>query len=59
MDKKILTSTIGALQEGKVVVCMVLRIDKERGHIDLSLRRVTDMQRKTKINEMKLEQIAA
>ncbi|MBI5392678.1 S1 RNA-binding domain-containing protein [Candidatus Woesearchaeota archaeon] len=46
------------IKEGKVVVCMVLRIDQERGHIDLSLRRVTDMQRKTKINEMKLEQIA-
>ncbi len=46
------------IKEGKVVVCTVLRIDKERGHIDLSLRRVTDMQRKTKINEMKQEQKA-
>ncbi len=32
--------------EGKKVVCKVLRITEERGHIDLSLRRVNDNQRR-------------
>lgn len=44
--------------EGKVVVCVVLRIDRDRGHIDLSLRRVNDSQRRLKINEVKQEQKA-
>ncbi len=43
---------------GKVVVCKILRINRERGHIDLSLRRVNSMQRKEKISEMKQEQKA-
>ena len=32
--------------ESKKVVCKVLRINEERGHIDLSLRRVNDNQRR-------------
>ncbi|MBT4352324.1 S1 RNA-binding domain-containing protein [archaeon] len=40
---------------GKVVVCKVLRIHPERGHIDLSLRRVTESQRREKINDLKRE----
>ncbi len=44
--------------EGKVVVCKVLRIDKARGHIDLSLRRVNESQRRAKVDEIKQQQIA-
>lgn len=44
--------------EGKVVVCKVLRINEERGHIDLSLRRVSENQRRNKVNEIKQEQKA-
>ncbi|MFH1408281.1 MAG: S1 RNA-binding domain-containing protein [Nanoarchaeota archaeon] len=46
------------VKEGKVIVCKVLRITKERNYIDLSLRRVTEMQHRSKINELKQEQIA-
>jgi translation initiation factor 2 subunit 1 len=46
------------VKEGKKVVCKVLRIHKDRGHVDLSLRRVTDSQRRNKVNELKLEQKA-
>lgn len=44
--------------EGKMVVCKVIKIDKERGHIDLSLRRVTEMQKRQKTDERKQEQKA-
>ena len=44
--------------EGKKVVCKVLGVNKERGHIDLSLRRVNENQKRIKINEIKQEQIA-
>ncbi len=43
--------------EGKKVVCKVLRIHRERGHIDLSLRRVSDGQRRRKVNQLKKEQV--
>jgi translation initiation factor 2 subunit 1 len=46
------------VKEGKVIVCVVLRINRERGHIDLSLRRVNDGQRRKKLEQMKLEQKA-
>lgn len=44
--------------EGKKVVCKVLRIHEERGHIDLSLRRVTDNQRREVNALVKQEQKA-
>jgi len=46
------------VKEGKTIVCKVLRVNKERGQVDLSLRRVTEMQRKNKVNEVKQEQKA-
>lgn len=46
------------VKEGKVVICKVLRINKERGHIDLSLRRVNESQRRAKIEERKQQAIA-
>ena len=42
----------------KKVVCKVLHISLERGHIDLSLRRVNENQRRLKIEELKQEQVA-
>ncbi len=46
------------VQEGKKVVCKILKIDKNKGHIDLSLRRVNEGQRRKKVNEIKQEQKA-
>lgn len=46
------------VKEGKKVVCTILRINKEKGHIDLSLRRVNDNQRRRKMDEIKQEQKA-
>ena len=43
---------------GKKIVCKVLRINMERGHIDLSLRRVSEGQRREKVDELKQEQKA-
>src|SRR3989338_5126431 len=44
------------VKEGKVVVCSILRINRERGYIDLSLRRVSEIQKRNKINEIKQQQ---
>ena len=44
--------------EGKKIICKVLRIDKVKGHIDLSLRRVNEGQKKKKLSEIKQEQKA-
>ena len=46
------------VKEGKMIVCKVIKIDKQKGHIDLSLRRVTSIQKKQKIDERKQEQKA-
>jgi translation initiation factor 2 subunit 1 len=46
------------VQEGKKVVCKILRIDKVKGHIDLSLRRVNEGQKRKKMDQIKREQKA-
>lgn len=46
------------VKEGKVIVCKVLKINKERGYIDLSLRRVTEAQRRAKADSLKAQQKA-
>ncbi len=46
------------VKEGKKIVCKVLRIHQDKGHIDLSLRRVNEGQRKEKVSQMKQEQLA-
>ena len=43
------------VKEGKKVICKVLRINLERGHIDLSLRRVSEAQKRNKANDLKKE----
>lgn len=46
------------VKEGKVIVCKVLNIDEKKGHIDVSLRRVNENQRREKIDILKQEQKA-
>ncbi|HDN82924.1 MAG TPA: translation initiation factor IF-2 subunit alpha [Candidatus Altiarchaeales archaeon] len=46
------------VKEGQKVVLMVLNVNPERGHIDLSLRRVTEAQRREKLKEVKRRQRA-
>jgi translation initiation factor 2 subunit 1 len=44
------------VKEGKQIVCKILKIDKIKGHIDLSLRRVNTTQKINKSKEFKQEQ---
>lgn len=46
------------VKEGQKVVLKVLRVDPGKGHIDLSLRRVSDARRKEKIMDAKQRQRA-
>lgn len=46
------------VKEDKKVVCKVLRVNEEKGHIDLSLRRVAETQKRLKLDEIKQEQKA-
>jgi len=46
------------VKEGKVIVCKVLKVNLERGHIDLSLRRVSETQARKKKEDIKQEQKA-
>ncbi len=46
------------VEENKKIVCKVLQTDKEKGHIDLSLRRVNQTQKAQKLNQIKQEQLA-
>ncbi len=46
------------VEENKIIVCKVLAIHLDKGHIDLSLRRVTESLRKAKLDEIKQEQKA-
>ncbi|HIP84168.1 MAG TPA: translation initiation factor IF-2 subunit alpha [Methanothermococcus okinawensis] len=41
------------VKRGQRVVAKVMRVDKKKGHIDLSLKRVTEQQKKAKIQEWK------
>jgi translation initiation factor 2 subunit 1 len=43
------------VSEGRQIVCKVLRVNKEKGHIDLSLRRVNSHQRREKLDDIKAE----
>jgi translation initiation factor 2 subunit 1 len=46
------------VSEGRKVVCKVLAVRVEKNQIDLSLRRVNEMQKKQKLNHIKMEQKA-
>ena len=45
------------VKEGKTLVLKVLKIEQDKGHIDLSLRRVTEAQKRQKASELKQQQI--
>ncbi len=46
------------VKEGKVIVCKVLSINEQKGHVDVSLRRVSDAQKIAVLNQIKQEQVA-
>lgn len=46
------------VREGQKIVCKVLNVDRERGHIDLSLKQVNEHQKREQIQEWKNEKKA-
>lgn len=46
------------VRENQKVVCKVVAVDPSKGHVDLSLKRVNEHQKREKINEWKNEQKA-
>ena len=46
------------VREGQKIVCKVLRVDPAKGHVDLSLKRVNEHQRREAIQRWKNEQKA-
>lgn len=46
------------VRENQKVVCKVMGVDRTKGHVDLSLKRVNEHQRREKISEWKNEQKA-
>jgi translation initiation factor 2 subunit 1 len=46
------------VREGQKVVCKVLGVDRDKGHIDLSLKQVNEHQKREKIQEFKNEKKA-
>ena len=46
------------VREGQKAVCKVLAVDERKGHVDLSLRRVKEGQRRWKVEQWKREQRA-
>ena len=46
------------VREGQKLVCKVLRVDKSKGHVDLSYKAVNEHKRREKIQEWKNEQKA-
>ena len=43
------------VREGQRVVAKILRVDERRGEIDMSIRRVSEPQRRSKMTDLKLE----
>ena len=43
------------VKEGKKIICKILKVNLEKGHIDLSLRRVNESQRREKNSQIKQE----
>ena len=46
------------VREGQKIVCLVIDVNREKGHIDLSLKKVNEHQKREKIQEWKNEQKA-
>lgn len=46
------------VREGQKAVCKVLKVDEDRGHVDLSFKRVNEHQKREKIAQWKNEQKA-